>query len=796
MAKMNKESKKKPERKAAKQSERKAGKAKKVKTPLPKRRRELPQKPAKKAPAKTPPTRTPKEEKLFQNLLRTASQYMSGKGYKPLTASELMLRLHLPPQHIDTFHEVLNGLTGQGHIELTHRGYIWKETQVPTVTGVLRVHPRGFGFLNPEDPTLYPEDIFIPKHLTMNAVDGDTVEVIVNHEGVSEKGPEGRVVTILSRGRTHVAGTIREVTAYGDIYAYVPLLGVSQQVFVEPPSDRKLQVGDRLVMEVLEWGSKEQEATCRMSHYIGHISDPGCDIPAAVEEYEIRAEFPSRAIKEAQEFGQQVSRQDMAAREDFREVECFTIDPDTAKDYDDALSLKVDRKGGFELGVHIADVSHYVRPGTALDKEARLRCNSTYFPGVCIPMLPGELSNNLCSLKEAVNRLTISVIVRFDKEGNQQSYRIARTVINSAKRFTYREAKAVLDGKKKSKHLATLKRMEELCFLLKRKRYERGSIEFSLPEQVVLVDSQGVPQGLDTVEYDITHQMVEEFMLKANEIVATHLSAQGKNLTYRIHDEPSEENLKDFSLLARAFGFDLSEKPTQKEMQKLFDEAIHTPYGQYLASSYIRRMRLAIYSPENIGHYGLGLTHYCHFTSPIRRYVDLVVHRILFGESDDLENLETIATDCSDQERISAKAESSVVLLKKLRYLKVLHEKEPKRQYEAVITRIKPFGFFFEVLDFMLESFVHVSEIGSDFYVFEESQMRLRGRWEGKAYCAGDKLTVMLKDVDFITLESDWHMVSDRPEKKKEQVQPRSKKQLQPKINPRNQRKDNRRKRK
>lgn len=788
MTKKHKESKQKAVRKPATRT---AGKAKTLKSPIPKRTKELPQKPA----------RTLKEEKLFQNLLRTASQFMSGKGYKPMTASELMLRLHLPPQHVDAFHDVLHGLVAQGHIELTHRGYIWKESQVPTVTGVLRVHPRGFGFLRPEDPTLYPEDIFIPKHLTMNAVDGDTVEVIVNVEGVSEKGPEGRVVAILSRGRTHVAGTIREVTAYGDIYAYVPLLGASQQVFVEPPGDRKLQAGDRLVMEVLEWGSKEKETICRMSHYIGHISDPGVDISAAVEEYEIRSEFPSRAIKEAQEFGEQVPRQELEEREDLRKVECFTIDPDTAKDYDDALSLKVDRKGGFELGVHIADVSHYVRPGTALDKEARLRCNSTYFPGVCIPMLPGELSNNLCSLKEAVNRLTISVFVRFDKEGNQQSYRIARTVIKSAKRFTYREAKEVLDGKKKSKHLATLKRMMELCHLLKRKRYERGSIEFSLPEQVVLVDSHGVPQGLDTVEYDITHQMVEEFMLKANEIVATHLSAQGKNLTYRIHDEPSEENLKDFSILARAFGFDLSEKPTQKEMQKLFDEAVHTPFGQYLASSYIRRMRLAIYSPDNIGHYGLGLTHYCHFTSPIRRYVDLVVHRILFGESDDLENLETIAADCSEQERISAKAESSVVLLKKLRYLRVLQENEPKRQYEAVITRIKPFGFFFEVLDFMLESFLHVSEIGSDFYVFEESQMRLRGRWEGKAYCAGDKITVMLKEVDFITLESDWHMVSDKPEKNRSEMnrseRNRSEKKKEPKTNKtQTQRKDKRRKRK
>lgn len=703
-----------------------------------------------------------KEEKLFQNLLRTLIQYMSGRGYKPLSSEELFKRLHLPEQHKPLFQELLSSLVAEGQVEATHRGYIWKEKEAPVVSGLLHVHSRGFGFMTPDDST--SPDIFIPKHLTLNAVDGDTVEVLINKEVVSEKGPEGRVVTILARGRTHIAGTVREVTRSGDIYAYVPLLGASQTVLVE--SNRKLVQGDRIVMEVLEWGSKQTATLSRMTQLIGNISDPSCDVKAAIEEFEIRSEFPSRALKEAKAYGTQVARKELGQREDLREQECFTIDPDTAKDFDDALTLKKNRKGQFELGVHIADVSHYVHSATALDKEARLRCNSTYFPGVCVPMLPSELSDNLCSLKEGVNRLTISVFVTFDSEGNQLQYRIARSVIKSAKRFTYREAKEVLDGKKKSPHGPTLKRMVQLCQLLKKKRYERGSLEFSLPEQVVVVDEAGVPQGLDTVEYDITHQMVEEFMLKANEIVATHLSQQGKNLTYRIHDEPSEENLKDFSMLARAFGFDLKEKPTPKEMQSLFDEAMETPYGQYLASSYIRRMRLAIYSPDNIGHYGLGLTHYCHFTSPIRRYVDLVVHRILFGEADDRESLETIATECSEQERISSKAETSVVVLKKLRYLKALHQKEPKRQYEAVITRVKNFGFFFEVLELMHESFMHVSEIGTDFYQFDEAKMALRGRKDRQAFTAGDKITVMLKEVDFIGLESDWHMVSEKKKKR------------------------------
>ena len=400
--------------------------------------------------------------------------------------------------------------------------------------------------------------------MTMNAVDGDTVEVVVNNETYSEKGPEGKVVTILSRGRTHIAGIISQIETWGDIIAYVPLLGSSQRVVVQPHPDYKLRVGDRVVMEVLDWGSKDTDTLSRLSHYIGHISDPTCDIPAAIEEYELRSEFPRAVIQEAKSYGTRVSPKDLADREDFRDLEIFTIDPDTAKDFDDAVNLSKDKKGHYHLGVHIADVSHYVSTGSALDKEASKRCNSTYFPGFCLPMLPHELSSNLCSLKPNVNRLTSSVLMEFDRHGDLVNFRIARSVIKSSKRFTYREAKKVLDGEVKSPHAKTLKLMVELCQLLKVKRYERGSIEFAMPELVVLVDENGVPGGMDHVEYDVTHQLIEEFMLKTNEVVATHLTKIGKNLTYRVHDVPSEENMKDFAMLARAFGYDLSSHPNRR----------------------------------------------------------------------------------------------------------------------------------------------------------------------------------------------------------------------------------------
>ncbi len=705
--------------------------------------------------------RPTKDERLFSNILKVTQQYITGRSYRPLDEEELREQLDISPQHYPLFHKILNQLLSDGIVEMTNKRYVAKKDQGGVAIGILRVHARGFGFLQPDDKQRYPQDVFVPKHLTQNAVDGDRVEVLVNSEAVSEKGPEGRVLTILQRSRTHLGGIIRSIDKQENAIAYVPLLGEEKIVHVTSPPDINLEVGDRVVIEIDDWGTPAKPAHGKVSHSIGHISDASKDIAAAIEEFELPDAFPSKTVKEAEALGNRVPAKEVKSREDLRDVPVVTIDPETAKDFDDAISVHKDSKGFYHLGVHIADVSFYVRRGTALDQEAERRCNSTYFPGVCIPMLPPELSDNLCSLKPNVNRLTASVFMSFDPSGNLTDYRIARTVIRSAKRFSYGEAKEVLDGVKKSPHLGLLKLMVELCLLLKRKRYERGGIEFALPDLVVKVDENGNATGTQVVLYDITHQMIEEFMLKANEVVAKHLTDAGIGLTYRIHDQPAEENLREFGIIAGAFGFKISDQPAPHELQTLFEEALQTPYGPYLAASYIRSMRLAIYSAENIGHYGLGLEYYCHFTSPIRRYVDLVVHRILFGEAEAEQDLDAIAKHCSDQERLSAKAETSVVLLKKLRLLAQTKADAPMREYEAVITRVKPFGIFFEVIDMMLEGFIHISKLSTDYYIFEEQRMRLRGRRSGRIYHSGDRISVALQDVDLVLLNSNWDILEE-----------------------------------
>ncbi|MCC5832266.1 MAG: VacB/RNase II family 3'-5' exoribonuclease [Chlamydiales bacterium] len=603
--------------------------------------------------------------------------------------------------------------------------------------GTIRVHQRGFGFLIPDDRSRFPLDIFIPRRAIKGSVDQDLVEVAVNTRFVSEKGPEGRVLKILRRGRSHVAGTISYVGKKERIYAHIPLLGEERQMQVRPSEERPLKVGDRITIHVLDWGSTRRDALGEMSAYIGHISDASCDIPAAIEEFELEEAFSRRVLQEAKRYGTSVSQKEISEREDLRKLECITIDPDTAKDFDDALSLRKDNRGNYHLGVHIADVSYYVKPGTFLDKEARLRCNSIYFPGTVLPMLPHELSSHLCSLKPKVNRLAVSVLMVLDRDGELKSYRIARSVIQSKKRFTYKEAKEVLDRKKKSPYRKQLELMVELCRHLKRLRAQRGSIEFALPDTAIQVDEKGMPKRIEIVEYDITHQLVEEFMLKANEIVATHLSKEGKPLAYRVHEEPNPENIKEFAAVATALGFPLSDRPDAGELQALFDQARESSFGQFLATQFIRSMKLASYSTENVGHYGLGLEYYTHFTSPIRRYIDLIVHRLLFDESDPKENYEKIAAACSDKERHSSRAENSVVLLKKLRLLNAHRKENPKRTYEAVVTTVKPFGFAFEVSELLLDGFIN----------------------ERRHFKTGDKVRVKIAHTDLISQEVEWVVV-------------------------------------
>lgn len=622
-------------------------------------------------------------------------------------------------------------------------------------SGVIHVHPKGFAFVTPDDSEKFPEDVFIPKHLKGNAVDGDRIELAIASERKTNKGPEGWVTAILERGKQEIVGIVWIINQKGDYLCHIQSLGRTKPALIKKSESTSYKIGDRLLLKVLDWGDERDPAICMVAQKLGTIEDPQTDIPAAIKDFGIRKEFPKAILDQVKKFSKEVEKEDLKDREDLTNLETFTIDPDTARDFDDALSLTEDTKGHFFLSVHIADVSHYVKERSALDIEAKMRANSTYFPGECVPMLPEELSNHLCSLKEKVIRLTISVLMELDPQGDVLSYRIVRGYIKSRKRLTYKEAKKILDEEEKSPHYDALKRMEKLCLLLKKKRSERGSVDLALPEIVIKIDKQGNPTGYEIVEYDITHQLVEEFMLKANEIVAQDFVKKKKPAIFRIHEPPGVENLATFYALARSLGFPLPDKVEIEDIQKLFQLAKTSPHVEQLSIAYIRSMKLAMYSKENVGHYGLSLENYCHFTSPIRRYSDLIVHRYLFADS--IDDLDKIAKECSEKERISFKAEMNVLLMKKLRLLLSYQKEDPTRLYSAVVSKVKPMGIFFEVFPIQYEGFLHVSAMEDDYYEYQHTTGTLLGRGSQKCYKTGTPLEVLLEKIDLILMESKWN---------------------------------------
>ncbi|MCH1430057.1 MAG: ribonuclease R [Chlamydiales bacterium] len=693
------------------------------------------------------------------SLIKKLLKLLKKKSYEPLTLDELKITLNISQAKLNHFDLAVKELIISGQIEVIKKRFQLpreskKTKDYPVVKGELFTNPKGFAFLHPSkdyDQT----NIFIPKSQVNGAINGDIVEVQVTKTS-SSKGPEGRVIEVLEREIKELVVTITEALAHGRYLAFSGTLGPSHPVLVK--SEHKLKVGDRILGKVFRWHKGSDPTILHSKEKLGHISKAEVDTACSCIEHNIRTSFPKNLLKEVKALPSRVSAQDLKHRLDLRDEVTLTIDPDTAKDFDDAISIKKDNQGSYHLGVHIADVSHYVKEGSAIDKEAALRGNSTYFPDSCIPMLPFELSNELCSLKPRVNRLCISVFMHINKKGELENYQILRSVIKSNKRFTYKEALQVLEKEKTSPYLKELKLMTELCHLLKQKRKERGSIEFALPEAKLYVDDHGIPSRVEMIEYDITHQMIEEFMLKANEVIAKHLSDLEMPLPFRVHEEPKTDSLQDFSSIASLFGYQLSHEPTSEELQEMFDELSKTPEtARLLSILFIRSMKLATYSTENVGHYGLSLEHYCHFTSPIRRYSDLIVHRLLFSQDPDPDvDYAQLAESCSIHERQSAKAEMQVNRLKKLRLLEKLQQKHPYASYKASITSVKAQGISFETDELLLEGFIHISQIDQDYLEYSKETQSLTATHSKNRYTMGQKIEVMLLEVDLIRSESRW----------------------------------------
>ncbi|WP_348663778.1 ribonuclease R family protein [Chlamydia vaughanii] len=649
-----------------------------------------------------------------------------------------------------------------------------KSSKQILIPGILFVHAKkGFGFVSPDHPEEYPFDIFIPARDLKGALDGDHVVVsLFPHSKEGEKR-KGVIHQVVSRGKTVLVGTITSLIDAELALVCVNALGPDVPVKAQLMPKRSYKIGDRLLLSTPEWKEKpasKEPPPLEMIEFIGNISNAKSDFPCIKAEYAIEEDFPEAVVEETTHFSQKHISQALRSRKDLRDLLCFTIDSVTAKDFDDAVSLTYDNNDNYILGVHIADVSHYVTPHSALDQEASKRCNSIYFPGKVVPMLPSALSDNLCSLKPNVDRLAVSVFMTFTKSGHLSDYEVFRSVIRSKYRMTYDEVDDIIEKKQAHPISKTLHEMTELSKKFADLREQRGCIRLVLPSFTMSLDNLQEPVALIETRQTLSHKLIEEFMLKANEVIAYHISHQGVTLPFRIHESPNDENLLSFQEMAKAMGFDIVMTPTQEpDYQYLLQESsAGHPLESILHSQFVRSMKTASYSTENKGHYGLKLDFYTHFTSPIRRYIDLVVHRLLFHPmSIEETRLEHIVRACSTQERIAAKAEFAFETIKKTRFLNKFLKEQPDTTYKAFIITTNPEGISFTVPEFCQEGFISAAQLPKEYAIKkktspEELPSKIR---------PGAKIDVRLSEVDLLTQTINWALAT-----KTKQTQPTTEK--------------------
>src|SRR5947209_8641866 len=726
---------------------------------------------------------------------------LSRKDYRPLNKIDIARKLGLTASERVALRKILRELERAGEIARIRKNRFVLPAEADLVAGKLSIHQAGYGFLIPETPG--EPDIFIAAENIGTAMHGDRVVARISRDSPDDriKGRrEGRVIRILERAHDTIVGTLQRSPNFyyvvpddprfvHDVYVRPVAAVYDRRGRGAPKEDRRSQtaatVGDKVVVRLDAWESRHVNPEGEIIEVLGPATAPGIDMLSIIRKFHLPAEFPKDVLNQAERISEEIGSRQIEGREDLREEFIVTIDPDDARDFDDAIH--VDKtKSGWRLGVHIADVAAYVEPGTALDREARRRGNSVYLPDRVIPMLPERLSNGVCSLKPEVDRLTHSVFINFDKRGVVRSARFARSVIRSAHRLTYKEAYAILTAPPRDHLGEQLHLTWELAALLRRKRFEHGALDLDFPEVKVWVDKQGEPIRLERVENDESHQLIEEFMLAANEAVARELKKRAIPTIYRVHENPDPEKLAEYREFALSFNYKVGDLTHRAELQRLLAEIRGKPEEQALKVGLLKSLKRARYDPQSLGHYGLAKTNYLHFTSPIRRYADLVVHRALGRDGTPLPSavsrtaerrsrsdapyhmgeIASIAEHISTTERNAADAEIDAAQMKKLEFFqRQLGEGNPQI-FSATIVDVRNYGLMVELPDALLTGLIHVSSLADDFYIFEPGRRQLIGRRSRKRFRVGDNLSVFVARVDQFKRQVDFAIAAAKERSK------------------------------
>ena len=685
------------------------------------------------------------------------------KDYVPANVPELLELLRLPLAHQQELQAVLSELEQSGRIARIKGNRYIQSAEADLIPGRIRMNRQGKGFLQPDDTSL--KEIAIAENATGTALHED--RVLVRRE-VRSKGlrPDagqpatGVVVRILERRRTQVVGTLQRGRQF--LYVIPDDPRIPHDIYVPEPRDvgRPAHIGDKVVVELREWESRHTNPEGEVIEVLGAPDEEGVDMLSVLRQYELPLHFPKPVLHEANVIGQIVDPRDVAGRVDCRARQVITIDPDDAKDFDDAICLERAGTGQWKLWVHIADVSHYVKPGTALDAEAAKRGNSTYLVDRVIPMLPEALSNELCSLKPAVDRLTKCVEFLVADDGRVLGAQFYAAVIHSRRRFTYGEVLAILEGAPTADPIEQMvHQAHALAQQIRRRRFKAGSLDLDFPETKIRLDEHGRILRIERNANDVSHQLIEECMLLANEAVAARLMSLARPAIYRVHESPDERRLQEYRQEVLGQNVPCGNLRSPGEVQKLLHRLNELPTGPALKIGFLKSLMRARYDIEPLGHYGLAKKKYTHFTSPIRRYADLVVHRALFDKSPaPAGKLKEIAEHISVTERNSADAERDSKDVKLFAFLNAQLKSGRPEPYPALVTDVRNFGFFVDVPGLAMSGLVPLSTVEDDFFVFDEARNHLVGRRTRRLIRLGDAVTVQVAKVDSFKKQVDFRL--------------------------------------
>jgi ribonuclease R len=684
-----------------------------------------------------------------------------------------MRMLRIPRDERASFRRRLKALVASGELLQIRGNRYGLPEKMDLVVGRLSTNPGGFGFVVPDqsEPGHGKRAIYIAAANLSEAMHGD--RVVVRVERHTERGAEGRIIRILERSRAALVGRY-EIDDAGIGYVVPFDRRVLTDVHVPTGQSSSSEPGEMVLVEITRWPTATRGPVGRVVEVLGRIDEPGVDTQIIIRKFGIPDRHSDDAVAEATRLGTVVKERDIKGRTDFRGLTTVTIDGEHARDFDDAITIERLPNSHFWLGVHIADVSHYVTEGSALDEEAYERGTSVYFTERAVHMFPSELATGLCSLNPHVDRLVQTCLMEVDRQGTVVRYEIHDGVINSDARMTYTSVNAILTDRDPETMLEyqslvpTFELMRELFDVLNRRRRRRGSIDFDLPEAEVILSEIGEIEAIVASERNIAHRIIEEFMLLANETVAAHLEGQAVPALHRVHEAPDAKKVEEFEAFITPLGYSLAARGralTPKHFQKLIDRMRGTPEERPIAALLLRTMQKARYDAVSLGHFGLAVEHYTHFTSPIRRYPDLVVHRMLResrqgpiadARREELEEeLPETARHSSDMERRADEAERELLQWKKVRFM----ANKVGDEYSGYITGVAPFGLFVELVEHYVEGLVHVSSMADDYYRFVEQEHVLRGEHTKKSYRLGDRVDVQVVRVDMERRQVDLGLV-------------------------------------